>query len=191
MNIHRKPTDVEQVIAYMQQPATLTLTGKLQEKLERWDCCDNLIRQYGRYSTVVEMLMKKFGCSKATAYRDIQATEQVFGSINRTQKEYWRMILREMMLETRDLAKQNEDLRTMTAAEKNLMQLMQLDQQDPELPDYSELQPADITLGFFPELLKVELPEEKELKRQIAKLKEVKRKTNLNVDQLEEAKIIP
>lgn len=179
-------TDTDKIIAFLQDNSgNVKLSKKLEEKLERFYRCSALIKQYGSRLKVCPMLEKEFGISKAQAYRDFSDTQQVFGESSKGSREFWLDIILGMMMETRKRAKDAGDNKTAAAVEKNMVSAVKDLLGDKENDAYENLQPVNIMMGFFPETLKTELPDD--LEDQIKNLLKPKRNSNLNI---EDAKVV-
>jgi hypothetical protein len=144
----------EKLLAYYQGEEG-SITDKEREILDRWEKADDIIRKHGTGKDGVNMMMTRCGVSRAAAYRDIAAAQRFFGSMQRSEKDYWRVLIREMILETRRLAFAKNDLKAMNAAEANLIRVMGLDKDDPEMPDFSKLEKHEYTIGLPPEVLQL------------------------------------
>lgn len=180
-------TDNEKIIEFLTHDGDeIKLSKKLQEKLARMDKCHDLIKRYGSRTRVAPILMRDYDISKAQAYRIFQDTQDVFGSTQRTSREFWLDIVLGFMIDSRAKATLKGDFRSVQAIEKNMVVAVEKLAGDHKAIPFEKVQPAPVMLGFFPENTKVELPEdwEDQVKKIIAK----KRKIDINV---EEAKIVP
>lgn len=136
-------TSLDKICAYLQTSGKKTLSPALQERLDKIDFVDNLIRNGRSPKEVAAILPRRYPdekISRATAYRYIADARYVFGSISRNDKEYWRSVLVDLILETRKKARQDNDLKTMAACEANLYKALALDKEDPDLPPFDKLQ---------------------------------------------------
>lgn len=137
-------SSLDKICAYLQTSGKKPLSEPLQKRLDKIDFVDNLIRNGRSPKEISHFLPKRFpdeDISRATAYRIISDAKYVFGSISRTDKEYWRSVLVDLILETRKYARKENDLKTMAACEANLYKAMALDKDDPDLPSFDKIQP--------------------------------------------------
>lgn len=168
-------TDNEKIIEYLLQDGEgIKLSKSLQVKLDRMDRCHDLIKKYGSRLRVVPILMKTLNVSKAEGYRIFQDTQDVMGSTMRTSREFWLDILLGFMMDTREKALIKGDFKSVTAAEKNMASAIEKLAGDNKALPFEKVQPVPVMIGFFPELTKVELPEDWEA--QVKELIKPKRK---------------
>lgn len=64
------------------------LPPKKQERYDRANTADNLIREHFSLRKVIERLVDKYGYSENTARRDIHLAQALWGSRNKLSKEY-------------------------------------------------------------------------------------------------------
>lgn len=166
-------TDNEKIIEFLvQEGDEIRISKKLQEKLERMDTCRDLIRKYGSRTRVANILVKSFSISRAQAYRLFQDTQDVFGSTQRTSREFWLDIILGFMMETREKALIKGDFRSAQATENNMAKAVEKLAGDKDTIPFEKVQPPQIMIGFFPETTKVELPDDWEAQvKQIIKPK--------------------
>jgi len=155
LNTH---SDKDKIIRHLQGDDSFELSDALLEKLKRYECAADLIKQYGTRHKVVPMLIKIFGISKRAAYLDFEETQEVFGTSSKNSKNFYIDMIFGMMVETRKKAYAKNDFKTAATVEKNMTDLVQGYFGDKDTPDYSLVQPPSFFLGFFPEELKTELP---------------------------------
>ena len=82
-------------------------------------------------------MVKTFGYSEISAYRDMRHTNLIFGPVLTATKEMKRAIAEEMIRQDRELAIKKDDIRSLSATTTNYMKLHQLDKDDAEMPDVS------------------------------------------------------
>lgn len=71
------------------EEGTVTLTPKQHEILLRWEYADEMIRKDEcKRETIAQLIMRKFGVKRATAYQDIASAESVFASSTPMNKKY-------------------------------------------------------------------------------------------------------
>jgi hypothetical protein len=166
-------TDNEKIIEFLTQDGDdIKLSKTLQLKIERMDFCHDLIKKYGSRTRIAPLIMSKYHVSKAQAYRIFQDTQDVFGSTHRTSREFWLDILLGFMMDSRQKATIKGDFRSVAAIEKNMASAIEKLAGTKESIPFEKIQPAPIMIGFFPETLKVDLPDDwEEQVKQIIKPK--------------------
>lgn len=141
------------------------LTDKETEICKRWESA---------YATLCEVRSKKVamkkhmaifkGLSVSQAYIDLGNAERVFNPFRKYTKEFLRMVLIESALkdvkkceklagEEKDIYKWRAIMAIKDAAEKRIIKAAGLDQYDPNLPDFSKLQPHQYNIDM-PEVVK-------------------------------------
>lgn len=146
-----KTTSLDRIREYLQDDRK-SLSTALTERLERIDVADVLIRNGNSPKRVAAMLMKRFkDVSRSTAYRIMDDARYVYGSISRNDREYWRGVAIEQILETKRLALKKEDVRAAASCDANFIKATGLEHNDPELPDFSKLQPPAQLITLSPE----------------------------------------
>lgn len=184
MKILTTKTDNEKIIEFLIQDGDdIRLSKSLQEKLERMDFCHDLIKKYGSRTRVAPQIMKMYAVSKAQAYRIFQDTQDVFGSTQKTSREFWLDILLGFMMESREKASKKGDFRSVSAIEKNMASAVEKLAGNKDSVPFEKVQPPPIMIGFFPETLKVELPDDWE--EQVKKIIQPKRKIDREIHEAE------
>lgn len=142
--------------------------GKLNDQeteiCKRWESA---------YATLCEVRSKKVavkkhvaifkGLSISQAYIDLNNAERVFNPLRKYTKEFLRMVLIESSLkdvkkaeklarEEKDVYKWAKLMSIKDAAEKRIIKAAGLDQYDPNLPDFSKLQPHQFNIDVPDEL---------------------------------------
>lgn len=155
-------------IALFLQGETSSLSAKQRELYERMDYADNLLRKYGPGKKTRKMIMKKFKVSDPTAWRICKAAENVFGSTARVNKEYYKEIAIETLIQAKEklleqLFGTDEDpvdgspdpklFKALSDIMAELRRTIKYDEQDPDLPVWSELGPNLIEVVFDPALV--------------------------------------
>lgn len=80
--------------------------------------------------------------SVPTFYRDVRDCLKLFGDIFRSQKEGQRYMMYELGMRIFQAAAKEGDHRAMASAHNNMIRLLGLDRDDPDMPDFSKLQPS-------------------------------------------------
>ncbi|SFC71344.1 hypothetical protein SAMN05421780_108193 [Flexibacter flexilis DSM 6793] len=136
----KQRSDEDDIIEFLR-----TGNGELSDKQKKlfdiYDFADNQIRNLVKESEVVNMLMLKYGVKRATAYRYISKTKQIFGSINRSEKEFWRRLVIEQCFDSIKLSKSLRDPKGLNGAIAQLIKATNLNEVDIDMPDFAALEP--------------------------------------------------
>ena len=187
------PTDKDYIVDFLLHGGETELSPRQQAKLARLQKCADLIKEYGSRLAVVPRMVKLFSFedpkyNDKAAYADFEDTQEIFGTTPQSSRDFWVDIVLGFMIETRNKANRNDDVKTAAVAEKNMVSLIKDFMGDKEAYNMEELQLPAYQFGFFPELLKVDLPENWE--SQVKALIADKKKKNLGLADIEEAQII-
>lgn len=159
-NLNTK-TDDDLILEFLiQEGDEIKLSKPLQLKLERMDACRDLIRTYGSRVRIAPMLQKMFNISKAQAYRVIESTQKVFGSSQKTVREFWLDIILGSIIDEKKKALLKNDFRSVAMMQKNMITAIEKLAGTNESIPFEKVQPPPVVIGFFPDTLKVELPED-------------------------------
>lgn len=138
-----RPSDLSAIQRwYSDKHDEVELTPHQEEKRERYLKISSLMVKGYINPKIIEVLKKDYGISEAQCYRDIRDSVALYGNIRKAEKEGMRYILFDMMNATREKALNKGDFRAAATAESNMMKLMGLDREDPEMPDFENLQPS-------------------------------------------------
>lgn len=156
MRLIGKISSYDRIIAYLKDPdANIDqLTDNERKMLERRMEAWTLIRNYSSHADAAAILMKRFpGISRATAYRDCADAVSMFGDISRATKEGIRHLSSEIARDAINIAriKNNED--AMLKGAKALADINGVNTIDPDVPDFSALEPHVYELALPPEFV--------------------------------------
>ncbi|RNI27653.1 hypothetical protein EFA69_16170 [Rufibacter immobilis] len=172
-----------------------TLTPALEEKLDRLQSCLELTRKYGSRLKVIPMLVKKYNrdgkkYSAHTAQEDFDDCQEVFGAGTQTNRMFWFDIVLGMMMDTRNAILATRNYKAASLVEVRMLNAIKDFIGDNEAYPVDKLQPQNVEVGFFPELLNVKLPDN--LEEQLKKLKEAKKRKDLMIEgEAQDAEVIP
>lgn len=174
-------SDADQIMLFLQGKKAAKLSPKLEEKLKRLFRCADLIKVHGTRRVVCPLLVNIYKVvdldySLATAYRDFEETEIVFGSTPRSNLDFYLDINLGHIMETREMAKAKKDVKTMAACDKNESALLKEHFGTKDAFPIEEIQPPVFLLGFYPEQTGIKVPEDWE-KRAKEIIKTKKRKS--------------
>lgn len=158
MKLLAKVSQYERIVAYMANPeAELSeLSEKDKEVLDRWMEAFTMQRNYKSTADAAALLMKRFpGLSRAQAYRDCSNSVSLFGDISTSTKDGIKHLTSEMVKDAFNIArlKNNED--GMIKAALAIAKINGVNVTDPDLPDFSKLEPHTYVLGLPDTLIKV------------------------------------
>lgn len=158
MKLIAKISQYERIVAYMTNPeAELSeLSEKDKEVLNRWMEAFTMQRNYKSSADAAAILMKRFpGLSRAQAYRDCSNSISLFGDISTSTKDGIKHLSSEIIKDAINIArlKNNED--AMIKGANALAKVNGVNVTDPDLPDFSKLEPHTYVLGLPDTLVKV------------------------------------
>ncbi|WP_250632070.1 hypothetical protein [Rhodoflexus caldus] len=131
-----------------------------KSKFEKMDFCRKLIQQFEPKNEVLKSLMEEYGVTLPTAYKIYNRTVQLFD----LKTLHIEAVLQEIYKTKQDA----HDSKVKALCDKNLvLAVSQLHSIENKV---KEIQPPPVELGFFPEILEIDLPSEdkiEEFKKQI------------------------
>lgn len=133
-----------------------TLSEHDQLVYNRWNEAFTMLRNYKSVSDAVALLMKRYpGLSRPTAYRDCANALQLFGDIVGSSKEGLRHLAIEMVRDGAAIARATNDAKGLIRAGLAIERIGGINKNDPDLPDFSKLEPHQYVLGLPPTLVKM------------------------------------
>jgi serine/threonine protein phosphatase PrpC len=168
-----KETTMERIFSFY--VTGTDITAKEEEIRMRWEMAYSLILQYGNTQTVIPMLEKQFEIKKAQAYRDINNALNLFGDVNKSNKQAKRNLIYQLAMKIYEMAEQQKDTDQMTKALTLAAKVEGLDKDDPEIPDFNNFQQHIYNIVCDPELLGMKPIQN--LEAEIEKFKQKKLKT--------------
>lgn len=136
LKIASSDTHFENILAYYMDDKTpeelkLNRLSKTDVDLKkRWEAAFMGMLEWRSPEQVKKMLMETFGVSQATAYRDIQRCEMLFGSFKRFDKEAHRYISYERKSKMLQLALKEKNLDLAAKIDKEMDKLLGLHEMD-------------------------------------------------------------
>lgn len=100
-----------------------------------------MLCNYHSIQQAIPLLISQFKISEAQAYRDIRNAIQLFGDVISSSKEGHRYVIYEYAVKTFQLAAKNGDHKAMSQAVSNMIKLLGLDRDDPDIPEFEKLKP--------------------------------------------------
>lgn len=153
---HKQPEDTtfDKILGwFLDDTGKSTLSKKNEDLRLRWECAYDFQCNYKTPLQSAPLLMAKFGISRAQAYRDIRNSTNLFGDINNTRKEGSRNILYEYAMKALQQASRDGNTTEMNRAVSNMIKIKGLDREDPNIPDFSRLEPTIQVIQLNPEFL--------------------------------------
>lgn len=95
---------------------------------------------------IIVSAMKHFEMSERQMYLDMKLAREVFGSVEKMEKNIQRAMVDNKAKEILKKAINEDNLKEANSAIKNLIKLHNLDKENPELPDFSKLDPSLYTI---------------------------------------------
>ncbi|PKK35549.1 hypothetical protein BWI96_16755 [Siphonobacter sp. SORGH_AS_0500] len=187
MRLITQQTDVDKLHDYLFTKKEVQLSPALEQKLERLERCDGLIRQHGLRSEVVRMMIEYYekqdkSYSKRTAYNDYQETQELFNSGYRHDIRRYNvdLIVGEVLKTKRKAeALAEPDTRAMAACDANLIKINEKFFGETDKIDWSLIKRPMMVFCFDPALINSDVPVEKEkLDKLITKFKTIRKKVN-------------
>jgi hypothetical protein len=149
LNKKERASEFEKLLELYQTEGGKNLMSENQRlRIERMELADNLLRKYHTKPEVANMLINRYNVSRATAYRDLDDSQQLFNISNDFSKQYWRSVLVDWVIDNMKLARRKDNFREVNSAQKNLMALLGLDKDDKENIDPALLQQHIYQIGL-------------------------------------------
>jgi hypothetical protein len=148
-------TTFDRILAFHKEEG-IELSEKEEKIRERWDAAWTLLLNYHSQEQAANILKTKYGYSRATAHRDVQNSIKLFGNAGKSNKEGIRHILYEYSMKVFQLAASMKppNLAEMNKAIKNMMDISGLLENDPDLPNFQDLEPHNYELNLPADLVK-------------------------------------
>lgn len=137
---------------YLDKTGEVELTDKQEEIRKRLSAAYSLLCNYHSIQQAIPIHMKEHDVSDSTAYRDMRDAIRLFGHVMKADKEGQRYIVYEYAVKTYQLAAKNMDYKAMAMATSNMIKLLGLDKEDPEMPDFEKLQPSLNIVVMHPDI---------------------------------------
>lgn len=156
MKLLGKTTTYEHIAAYMRDELAETdLSVHEQLLVQRWNEAWTLMRSGKSMADASAILMKRFSVdgkplSRATAYRDCSNAISLFGDIAQSTKDGIKHLTTELVRDAAVIAraKNNED--GMMKAALAIAKINGVNTTDPDLPDFSKLEPNTYVFQLDP-----------------------------------------
>jgi hypothetical protein len=158
MKLIGKVSHYENIIAFMRDPTgdNSKLTEHEKQLVLRWNEAWTMLRDYHSTADAAAILMKRFpGLSRATAYRDCADAISLFGDISKSSKEGIRHLATEITRDAIRIAKGKDNEDGMMKGANNLAKINGVNDNDPDLPDFSLLESHTYEFGLPPNAMAV------------------------------------
>lgn len=130
MKKKRSDLPIENIIAYYYDERSIELTPKEEEIRNRCESIYKKMIQKDSILQVIKVHMRFFDVSMTTAYRDIKQAQELFGSVNKFDKDFWRFIQIERKRNLIKRARQAGELEIELKAERDIDNLLDFDQEE-------------------------------------------------------------
>lgn len=158
MRLIGKTSQYEKIVAYMKDPDAdeSQLTEKEMKMLDRMNEAFTFMRNYNSMADAAALLMKRFpGLSRSTAYRDCAAALSMFGDIALVKKDGIKHLTTEIVRDAIAIARIKNNEEGMMKGAKVIADINGVNTTDPDLPDFSQLEPNTYVLGMPEEFVLV------------------------------------
>lgn len=158
MRLLGKVSQYDKIASYMLDPeATIEgLTEHDKDTLDRWQEAFTMLRNYKSTADAAALLMKRYpGLSRATAYRDCANSIKLFGDISGSSKDGLRHLAIEMVRDGAAIARATNDSKGLIRAGLAIERIGGINKTDPDIPDFSKLEPHQYVLGLPPTLIQM------------------------------------
>ena len=145
----RRQTTLDKLQAYYKAADTtnpIALSKHQQEVLTRLEAAWALLLDKKPEEKTITKLIKKFGISRAQAYRDLGDSKHLFGDVVKSNREADRYLLKEMAMETYALSKKAGEFKEMNKAVDNLIKITGIQKDDANIPDAEAFLPSNYVL---------------------------------------------
>ncbi|MFY0628695.1 MAG: hypothetical protein JXR07_20550 [Reichenbachiella sp.] len=176
-----KTTDEDKIVMYLQGKLKRTeLSKKMEEKLNRYNHCADLIKKYGSRLKVVPMMVKKFNLpetsySEPQAYKDFNATQQIFGTTQQHNQQFWVDILLGQIMQNMKKARKAGDYKSVAAFTREMRTTIKELMGTADVIPYEKLVPPVPVVGFFPDSLNVNVPSDLDYQIELLKKSKISR----------------
>ena len=126
----RKDSPIENIIASYLDEREIDLTPNELKLKTRYEAAFTMLIEEDSLIDTVTKLEKLYNISKATAYRTIQASETIFGSVKKFNKDAWRFIQVERKRKLINKAITADNLELAAKLERDIDNLLQFDKDD-------------------------------------------------------------
>ncbi len=145
----QKDTFLDKVYQFLADESSVSLTDAEKNRLDRLHHAFALQRQGYNDKAASNILMRQYGLSRATHYRDLSDAKEFFGDVQKSSKEAERHLMGQMLLDAYRLARKGKDFKAMVKAMEVRAKILGLDKQT------EQIDPA--TLGGNTYLLQINL----------------------------------
>lgn len=181
-----KPSALEAIRAYYNTRDSrhpVELTPKQEEIHERLLTAHALLLKKGTRAATITKMVKRFKISDRQAVRDLNDAIELFGDINKAKKEGLRFILWEKAMQAYQKAMQINDAKAMVSALKVASEVMGLNGDDADIPDFGRIQPSLNLLVLPPGM---EYTIEQMLKQGVVKLNKPLKTIDITHEEMED-----
>ena len=142
---------------YIKGDTYMSLTDTEKEIRDRWQQLWLLLCNGRTPEKAVRFMARISGISRSQAYNDLRNATKLFGEVVKTGKDSKRALYEGYANKIYQMAlhKSPPDLDQANKALANMIKLSGLDENDPDLPDFSKLEPSQFTINLPPEILNV------------------------------------
>lgn len=164
-----RKSNIDEIILWYQNPNPNTkLSESLHNDLKRYKQCQLWLDKDLNIHKVAPMMVREFGYSLNTAYRDIRDTFMIFNVLSSQSykgRDFMIDIVMGRIMKNEELARGKEDYKSAAQFTKQMIDVIEKFYGGYEAKQYDSLQPPNILLGWYPEQFKTKLPADWEHQR--------------------------
>jgi hypothetical protein len=136
------------------------ISSSVEHQIKMMHKCRDLYVKYGSRIKVVKKLTAEHGMSESWAWKLVDITPKLFSlTLQSITRDFHVDILLQEIAETRQIAKDNGDAKTMAMCDANKDKLIEKYMGTKELIDQEKLHLPDVELGFYPPQLFEKVPD--------------------------------
>lgn len=148
----------DKILAYYMEGTELseTLEGVRVRWVHAWTI---RTQEFRTREETIKMITKAWNVSPYMARIDVENAMRLFGDINKSNKQIEENITKEYAVKIMRMALEEGNLSEMNKALATYVKATRIDQEDRDLPDFSNVDLPTVVIGYIPDTLKIELPE--------------------------------
>lgn len=153
---HKDLTTVERILVHISddpERPTIRLTEVEKKKLTRALHAYKLLANNNTMYETAKKMMQAFNYGRASAYKDIKDAKLIFNDLEKATKEQERQILLARITRGAKVAFEKGNMDAYAKFLGLEAKVRGMDRHDPELPNFDDLEPLEISVGYYPETM--------------------------------------
>lgn len=183
LNLHN--ADYEKIVLFFQGKLQRTkLSPALDDKIEIMRQTAAWAKEYGSRNKVIPMMENAWGLSVSQAYKLYNETIRLFSTVNSQvdQRDFWVDVWLGETMDAIKRARKKGDYKSLASLLRQLKEGIKDFFGEKEVVDYEKLKPNPVILGFFPDLLDTDVPDDPEqLEALLARFKKKKKERVIDI----------